>query len=327
MTEESRKPVVRVLVAALAIPVLTLAATVLALWSWRNDLPNPIATHWSASGEPDGFSSVGATMAWLIGLGIAVIAAAIWGALAQSAAAVRSIVPLIVGVGAFLLVFLVATVAPQRGVVDAATVALPGWAFLWGALAGIAGGLITVLLLPRWTSPPPDGLTPTRVAALDDTESPVWTRAVTTTAPALVIAGLTTLLLLVLALVTDAWWIILISTLLLLAMVAMLRVRVTVDAAGLRVAGPFGWPRVQIALDDIAAVATAEVNALRQFGGWGYRVAFSGPLAGAKGFVLRSGGAIVVTRRSGAIDVVVVDDAELGANLLETYRLRVGPIP
>ncbi|MFT3969978.1 MAG: DUF1648 domain-containing protein [Micropruina sp.] len=329
MAEGSGKPVVRVVLGALALPVLTLAATGLAVWSWQNDLPNPIATHWSASGDPDGFSSVGAMMAWLVGLGGSVIAAAIWGALAKSSAAVRSIVPLVAGAGAFLLVFLAATVAPQRGVADAATVALPGWAFLWGTLAGVVAGLITVLILPRWASPPPDGLTPARVAVLDAIERPVWTRVVTTTTPALVVAGLTTLLMLVLAVVTDASWMIPIGAFLLLAMVAMIRVRVTVNAAGLRVSGPLGWPRVMIRLDEIETVATAEVRALREFGGWGYRVALSGPLAGAKGFVLRSGTAIAVTRRTGAIDVVVVDDAATGAALLEAYRRRVTdpPIP
>ncbi|MFT4218816.1 MAG: hypothetical protein QM619_16765 [Micropruina sp.] len=109
----------------------------------------------------------------------------------------------------------------------------------------------------------------------------------------------------------DSWW-----------MVAILRVRVAVDASGLRVSGPLGWLRVRIVLDDIATVGTAEVRALREFGGWGYRVAFAGPLVGAKGFVLRSGQAIVVTRRSGAIEVVVVDDAGTGAALLAEYRRR-----
>lgn len=323
MAEGSRKPVVRVVLGALTIPALTLAATALLLVSWRGDLPDLLATHWTASGQPDGFSSRASILTMLIGFGaIVVIGAPILAARAKSSAAVRSIVPLIAGVGAFLLVFLLATAAPQRGVADAATVALPGWAFLWGALAGVGGGLLTLLLLPRWTSEPPEAVTPARASTLGDTERPVWTRVVSIAVPGTVVAVSATLLMVALAVVVDAWWMLLVAAFLALVMVAMLTVRVVVDASGLRVAGPFGWPQVRIGLDDIASVATARVHALREFGGWGYRVAFSGPLAGAKGFVLRSGPAIVVTRRSGAIEVVAVDDAETGANLLETYRQR-----
>lgn len=326
MAEGNRKPIARVVLGALAIPALTLAPTVLLLVSWRGELPDPLATHWATSGQPDGFSSRADVLTMLIGFGaIAVIAAPVWGALAKSSAAVRSVVPLIAGTGSFLLVFLLATVGQQWGVADAATVALPGWAFLWGAVAGVVGGLLTLLLLPHWTSEPPEGVTPAHAATLDARERPVWTRVVSTAIPGTIVAVSATLLMVVSALVTDAWWMLLVAVFLVLVMVAMLTVRVVVDASGLRVAGPFGWPRTRLGLDDIASVGTARVHALREFGGWGYRVAFAGPLSGARGFVLRSGPAIVVTRRSGAIEVVTVDDAQVGAALPEAYRRRVMP--
>lgn len=149
----------------------------------------------------------------------------------------------------------------------------------------------------------------------------MWTRTVATARPAVIIAVSATLLILVPALVSGAWWLLGLAAFLVLLMVATFAVRVVVDPTGLRVAGPLGWPRVRVPIEEVEAVATAEVSALREFGGWGYRVAFSGPLVGAKGFVLRSGPAIVVTRRSGRVELVVVDDAATGAALLEAYRV------
>lgn len=325
MIQITDKPVARVLAGALAVPLAALVVTVLTLLSWWDELPDPIASHWTSTGQPDGFGSPGVAMAWLVGFGLVTLAATFWGALAESSGAVRTIVPLTSGIGTFLLVFMLGTIAPQRGVADAATVVLPGWAFLWGALAGTAAGVVTALLLPRWSSPPlVAGLTQIGpIADLGPTERVVWTRVATTARPGVIIAVSATLLILVLALVSGVWWMLVLVALLVLLMTAVLTVRVVVDPSGLRVAGPLGWPRVRVRVEDLESVATADVRALREFGGWGYRVAFSGPLVGAKGFVLRSGPAIVVTRRSGAVEVVVVDDAATGAALLEAYRRRV----
>lgn len=326
MSGADRKPVLRVVAGALAAPVLLPSATIAVLLSWWDELPDPIASHWGASGEPNGFTSPSGVLTWMTGFGIAVAAAALGGALARSASVVRSLAPLIAGIGAFLQVFLLATVAPQRGVPDAGAVPLPGWAFGWGVSAGAAGGLITLALLPRWTSTPPAGLMPAQPREPGGDDGEVWTRVVVIAAPAVVVATSVTLLMVVLALATDAWWMVLVAALLVLTIGAMFAVGVVVDGSGLRVGGPLGWPRVRIGIDDITAVATAEVHALRAFGGWGYRMAFAGPMAGAKGFVLRSGTAIAVTRRSGAVEVVVVDDAATGAALLEAHRRRAAVI-
>lgn len=329
MNEVTGKPVARVLVGALAVPLVVLVATVLTLLSWWDELPNPIASHWTTTGRPDGFSSPSTMLAWLVGLGVVTVAGTLWGASAEASGAVRTIVPLMSGIGTFLLVFMLGTIAPQRGVADAATVALPGWAFLWGTLAGVLAGAITTLLLPHWSSPPPTaGLTRVGpIADLGPTERVVWTRTAAAARPAVIIAVSATLLILVPALVSGAWWLLGLATFLVLLMVATFAVRVVVDPTGLRVTGPLGWPRVRVRIEEVEAVATAEVSAFREFGGWGYRVAFAGPLVGAKGFVLRSGPAIVVTRSSGRVELVVVDDAATGAALLEAYRVSSSTRP
>ncbi len=65
------------------------------------------------------------------------------------------------------------------------------------------------------------------------------------------------------------------------------------------------------------------LSALRDFGGYGYRLGFRGELKGARGFILRSGKGILVDRAGGGREVVVVDDAETAVRLLETYRQRL----
>ncbi|GEL23805.1 hypothetical protein PSU4_27590 [Pseudonocardia sulfidoxydans NBRC 16205] len=86
---------------------------------------------------------------------------------------------------------------------------------------------------------------------------------------------------------------------------------VTVDRRGLVVAlGALGWPRLRVPVDDIASVTAGDVSPA-QFGGWGYRLT-----PGGSGVVLRSGPAVIVTRRSGRRFTVTVDDARTAAGLL-----------
>ena len=247
--------------------MIALIAAVLVLGSWWHDPPELIAIHWSATGQPDGFSSVGGAMGWLTGIGVFVALVAIWAALATSPFVVRLIVPMMAGAGASLLTFQLATVAPQRGMADATTVTLPGWAFLWGAVAGVAGGLITLWLLPRWTSEPLNGVRPADAGTLGDAEGAVWTQVVIVATPGVVVASAATLLVVAATVIAGVWWMLPLAVLLVLTMVATLSVRVVVDASGLRIAGRLGWPRVRIDVANIESVATADVHALREFGG------------------------------------------------------------
>ena len=89
------------------------------------------------------------------------------------------------------------------------------------------------------------------------------------------------------------------------------RVRVTADRRGLTVlVGLLGLPRVRIAAEDIVSATAADVSPA-SFGGWGYRF-----VPGGSGVILRSGPALIVTRRSGRRFTVSVDDAETAAGVL-----------
>ncbi|MYW35142.1 DUF1648 domain-containing protein [Streptomyces sp. SID2119] len=99
------------------------------------------------------------------------------------------------------------------------------------------------------------------------------------------------------------------------------RAHVTVDRRGLTVSGLLPWPRVQVPLERIEAADSRRVDAVAEFGGWGYRIR-----PGRTGFIVRSGEAIVARQRSGREFAVTVEDSGTGAALLNTLvdRNRAG---
>ena len=116
----------------------------------------------------------------------------------------------------------------------------------------------------------------------------------------------------------DGWQVLVATTLLIAILtVTMLVFRVRIDRRGLLVRSLIGWPRTRIPLDDIDDVATATIDPLREFGGWGWRIAVDG----RRGVVLRAGEALQVTRAKGRVFVVTVDGAAEAAAVLQTLRL------
>jgi len=97
----------------------------------------------------------------------------------------------------------------------------------------------------------------------------------------------------------------------------MLEADVRVDATGIQVRGPAGWPRSSVALGQVASATAIEVEALGSFGGWGWR-----RVPGAMGVILRSGEALRVERREGHALVVTVDGAATAAAVLTALAER-----
>lgn len=99
------------------------------------------------------------------------------------------------------------------------------------------------------------------------------------------------------------------------------RVHVTVDRRGLTVSGLLPRPRFQVPLERIEAADSRRVDAVAEFGGWGYRIR-----PGRTGFIVRSGEAIVARQRGGREFAVTVEDSATGAALLNTLvdRNRAG---
>ncbi|WP_158588269.1 DUF1648 domain-containing protein [Galactobacter valiniphilus] len=96
--------------------------------------------------------------------------------------------------------------------------------------------------------------------------------------------------------------------------------RVRVDASGLTVRGTIGLPRMSVAAEQVEKAEVLPVSAVGQFGGWGWRY-FPGS---GWGVIMKSGEALVVTKKNGGSLTVTVDDAARAASLLGAYAERAG---
>ena len=288
-------------------------------------LPDEIAMHFTLGGAADGFFDRWAVVAILVAF--AVGSTAVFALLAHrharlSPAPIASGDPgrqlagtawAVAGIFGTVTYF---AIAANLDLADAADAVLPGWsipvALVGAGLAAAAGAA----LVPR---PPAATAGPEAVEALQLARGELagWSRTVR--APWAVAAGA------VVgvggaALGATVNGVVVLSSLAAGALVALLgRARVTVDRRGLRVClGPFRWPRVRVPAEDIVSATAADVSPT-QFGGWGYRI-----LPGARGVIIRSGPALIVTRRSGGRFVVTVDDPTTAAGLLNGFAERRG---
>lgn len=98
---------------------------------------------------------------------------------------------------------------------------------------------------------------------------------------------------------------------------AMLEADVRVDATGVEVRGPARFPRIAIALEDIASASAINVEAIGAFGGFGWR-----RVPGAQGVIMSSGEALRIERVNGPDLVVTVPGAANAAAVVEALRAR-----
>ena len=307
---------------------VALAAQVLALPA----LPDPVAIHWGASGSPDGFGP-----AWIvpvltaaIGFGLPLVIAA--SALAglrrgDRGTTYRLLGAVALAVSTMMCVLGTWTLVMQAGLLDAADgpSAIPAVLCSFGAaIAAFVAG---------WFAQPDERYRVTVLAAparMPDTDSrgPWQQRTALSRGAIMILVGAIALLVLM-TLVTaltsggaaPAWAVVLLIAVTVLAVVVVvssIAFHVRVDDDGLSVTSVVGLPRVHIALADIARAEAVLVSPMGEFGGWGLRWA---PGSGF-GVVLRTGPGIRVTRTSGKIFTVTVDDAETGAALLDGLAAR-----
>lgn len=321
------RPVTRVVLAAGVLPVVITAATVLLLLGWRGDLPDPIATHWGARGEADSFTAVSTVVTWL-GVGGLVLAAllTLLALRMRDPQAVRMLVVTGVGTLGMVAALVLLTTAEQRGLSDAAQAPLPGWMIPVSLLAGAGGAAAAWWLVPLWRSARDlSGVTigePGRPIELSRTERVSWSQTVRSPAVMVAFIGLGVAATLALVVALRSWWLLSITVGLVLAAAALLSIRVRVDERGVSVRGALGWPRQQIALEQIADARVVPVRGFRDFGGFGYRVGLRDPLRGVRAWVLRSGDALVIEQVDGSRDAIVVDDAATAAGVVSALVCR-----
>lgn len=298
--------------------VVILGVAGLMSWSWRGDLPDPIAIHFSADGA-DGYGS----LAGFLGLMLGVFGAVAVGAwlvallLGRSSMTRRIGVGVAVGMSCFGAAILLGTLHAMRGLSDASEVDSVDAVLGLGLLDGLVLGGLAAWAIPGDRADPATGAVSGPRMALGEEERAVWTRRVTSPV-GMWVGGGAVLLMTALALVTRMPYLIAVAVVLAALLGATTVFQVTVSTAGLRVQSIVGWPRMAIPADEITSVRVAEVKAFREFGGWGARVGRGGEV----GYVLRDGEGIRVGRTGDRSFVVTVPDAETGAALLTTMAER-----
>jgi uncharacterized membrane protein len=290
-------------------------------WSWRSQLPDPVASHWGLGGEPNGFSSLGSTLALLLGLGgalVLVFGATTW-ALGQTAVIRRIGAAATTWLTLFLSTVVVGTLAIQRGLSDARDAGSADGVLLAAILGPIVPTIIAAALVPGDLRQP----TTATVAAdaprvrLTEGERAVWIGR-SASHVAFLIAVPVALLALALAVLTQLWATLIINAVVILALVTLTAFVVRVDRNGLTVRSAIGWPRYRIPLDEIVRADVTQVSPMRDFGGWGWRVGRGGRV----GVVLRKGEALQVERTGDRSIAVTVDDAATAAGLLNALADR-----
>lgn len=296
--------------------VVALVVALVLLWLWRDELPARVATHWGSDGV-DGTTSIpGVVVAVVLTAAIAALVGGLAGWYVDETRLLRLVLALINGGAVFVVTGIVAILGTQRRAtavddVDAPVVAL--------ALAGVLGvivAIVTVALIRPRNAPTPAPVGEQPMAQLAEGERFLWQRRVSASTGSMVVLGLVLLAVVVISVLLSDPWLVAPGIVVAVAVVMVWSARVSVDRERISVRGIIGWPRLGIPMEDVVRAEVTNVSALRDFGGYGQRICVHGRLRGARGIVLRSGPALVITRSDGSRDLVVVPDADVAAGLV-----------
>lgn len=287
----------------------------------RDQLPDRLARHFGADGEADGYVGHAGFLAMLVGMFVVLGAVGVFVALRSDFATwrggLRGLLAGAYATAAFLAWPLGASLVANRGTADGAAAVFPLWQL--AAAAGIAafaagaGALLAGFVPVSGVRPPfvTDGRSGDEQLDLGKGEVAGWVRRTGSwtlcgMGVALAVAGIATAGL-------KADWLTSLSLFVPgLLIAAFARACVTVDRRGLTVSPALvPWPRIRVPLDRIEHAGSRQINALADYGGWGYRIA-----PGRSGVIMRSGEAMVVRRMNGKDFAVTVEDSATAAALL-----------
>ncbi|WP_194764818.1 DUF1648 domain-containing protein [Microbacterium sp. UFMG61] len=339
MTPEIRRARTAFWWVGVILPLVLIALSSIVVIAWLPDVPDPAAIHWGPDGA-DGFGPPWMPLALLIGIGGGTVLLFAFIALfshrlpqrgaaapvpqPQWSSTARLLGAASLGEAGLMSILAIVSTAAQRGLDDAADAAdITPWVPVFlVVLAGL--GVAGWFLQPSAPVSPDSSGEPTTPLPLADHERAVWMKTVTIARIGQVVLGsavfiVVAMSVLLLAQGIAAGWIIAAVALVLVALVITgLSFRVRASAAGLRVRSVAGWPRLEIAADEIAGARAVQVDPFAEFGGWGYRFGVDG----RRGIVLRKGDAVEVTRTNGRVFVVTVDDAATAASVLAAATQR-----
>lgn len=304
---------VRRFAAVWAIPALVMVVIVAPPPVLIGRLPDPLAVHWGLDGTPNGSMGFWTSLAFLGGLW-----AFVWlGLLVAGHRGVPSSPALTVVyfVGGLLAAVQISIVDRNLNAPDWQSAGhIEWWGVVLVVLAGVAAGaggwFLGIGAGFTGTAAEP-GAVPS--AGLPEDDAGEWVGTATVWWPVvLAVAVLGTIPFLGGVL---RWVPVVVAVLVGLFTAAV----VEIDDGGVTVRfGWFGWPRRRIRLEEIARAEAMDVKAIA-YGGWGYRTR-----PGVSALIVRNGDAIRVVCRDRRDLVVTVDDATVGAGVLNDMLRREG---
>ncbi len=306
---------------ALVVPGTIIAMSAIMAWAWRAELPDPVATHWGPNGV-DGFHSLrwdltGTTLIAVI-MVIAFWGVGLW--FGRSASTRRIVNATSTWLATLFAGIQLLPLNAQRGLTDASQVGDVTGLIVLSLVAASIFGVTVALVTPGDQKSPATEGPPSDAARmpLKDTERAVWV-ARTTSTPTVLSGIVAILTIVVITIAIQQFWLLGVAVLLGLMMAAIAVWTVRVDATGLTVRSLLGYPRTHQPIEEIVRADVVSVQALREFGGWGWRVGKGGRSA----VVLRSGEALEVTRTGGRKFLVTVEEPAAAAALINTYADRI----
>lgn len=306
----------------LALPAALVALAVVPMVVLWSRLPEPMATHWSLSGDPDGSMSRLAALA-LQG-GLTVLFASVACALSRRRPARPGELALGLGSAVFVagLLALLSTllVVANLGQADWRQADLPVLAVV--LVVGVAASLgWAVALLARRlerSAPAPEREAPT--LGLELTERAAWVGVMSSrwALPMAVLCWGASMVATVLTTPAVGIGLLVIGA----PAIGFTSVRVSVDAAGVLVTyGRLGWPSTRAAIGEIRRASAIDVRP-SAWGGWGSRGGLR--LMGQAAVVLRAGEGLRLDLEGDRVFLVTVDEAGVAAGVVNDELRRVG---
>ena len=305
----------------LVVPFVVLGVAVGLALSWRDELPDPVASSWGSGGTVTGTSSLtGILVAMALPVALVSVVTCLVGILGRPASLRRVLAGFASGLAVFVCGLIVGSLADQRGLSSAYAAPAIGSLMAVVAVSPVVVGVVVAALMPGDTRLAATGRVPAEAphARLAGTAGASWSGVATLQHGALW-GAVGVVFVVVIGLITQSVWLALVPTVILVGVaIAMWRWSVTIDERGVVASTVPALFRLTIPLDEIEWADVAQVNPARDFGGWGYRLG----RGGRSGILMRSGEALVVNRSGGRRLVVTIDDARRGAALLNSLVER-----
>jgi uncharacterized membrane protein len=318
MTERTMRNLVGVV-----LPACWLAVGILPFILAWSRLPEPMASHWSLSGTPNGALP---RVALLVLHGGAALLAAIaaWVTTRREGGQPGSLAPAC-SMAAFVGVLFAGLAALGVSLnLDAPTwrAAGPMPITAIAAVLGISVGAAALVSRgARTLERAGAAISPHASIGLGATERASWTATARNrwlAALALALAGAAAISLAVAPAASVA-----ICAIAAIAVLTFATISVSVSERGLRVVlGPWRFPRIDVPLASIREARAIDVSPMSR-GGWGYRGSLS--LFGRASVIVRGGEGIELELERGRTLVITVDDAQTAAGLLNDLVARTRP--